>query len=295
MRILVLGVTGMLGHATFDLLHPDKKFEVWGTVRGEERKRFFPESARSHLISGVEVLDTDRLSDVIGQVKPDVVVNAIGLVKQLSTANDPLVVLPVNSLLPHQLANLCRNARARIIHISTDCVFSGRRGNYVEADPSDADDLYGKSKFIGELPDAPGSVTLRTSMVGHELDSKHGLVDWFLSQSGRVKGFAKAIFSGLTTNELARVIRDAIIPHPELTGVYHVGAAPIAKLELLRLVASVYQKQIDIVPDDSLVVDRSLNSARFTAATGYVAPSWPDLIAEMHRTRERTVGHSASR
>lgn len=290
MRVLVLGATGMLGHATFDLLDGDAKVEVWGTVRGEERKRFFPESARSRLIAGVEVLDTDRLATVIRQVKPDVVVNAIGLVKQLSTANDPLVVLPVNSLLPHQLANIAREARARLIHISTDCVFSGRKGGYTESDLSDAEDLYGKSKFIGELPDAPGSITLRTSMIGHELDSKHGLVDWFLSSSGRVKGFARAVFSGLTTNELARVMRDVIIPHPELTGVYHVGAAPIAKLELLRLIASNYEKQIEIVPDESLVVDRSLNSARFTATTGYVAPSWPDLIAEMHRGRARRAG-----
>src|SRR5690606_15019611 len=185
------------------------------------------------------------------------------------------------AMFPHRLARLCGLADIRVIHVSTDCVFSGRTGAYTESDPSDAEDLYGKSKFIGELHDLKHAITIRTSIIGHELNSNFALVDWFLSQKGAVRGFAKAIFSGLPTVELASVIKDCVLTHPELHGLYHVAAAPITKLELLRLISRQYKKEIDIVPDERLVIDRSLNYERFRQATGYVAPAWPDLIEKM--------------
>jgi dTDP-4-dehydrorhamnose reductase len=171
------------------------------------------------------------------------------------------------------------------VQISTDCVFSGRQGGYRESDPTDATDLYGQSKFIGEVRDAAHAITLRTSIIGHELASCHALVDWFLSQQGRAPGYSRAVFSGLPVNEFARVIRDFVLPHPELHGLYHVSARPITKCELLRLIARVYGKDIEIVPDDAVVIDRSLNSERFTQATGYVAPDWPALIESMRNSR----------
>jgi dTDP-4-dehydrorhamnose reductase len=178
---------------------------------------------------------------------------------------------------------MCSLVGARMIHVSTDCVFSGRQGHYRESDQPDATDLYGRSKLLGEV-DYPHAVTLRTSIIGHEFGRATALVDWFLTQTTQsVKGFKKAVFSGVPTVELARVMKDFVLPRPDLRGLYHVAAQPIAKFDLLTLVAHQYGKEIEIVPDESLVIDRSLNAARFHEATGYVAPEWPALIEAMHQ------------
>lgn len=280
MKILVFGASGMLGNAMYRLLSESETLDVSATVRSESARRFFPEALGARLISGVDVENQDSLERTLAQIRPDVVVNCIGLVKQLADADDPLAALPINSMLPHRLANLCRLASARLIHVSTDCVFSGSRGNYCESDTSDATDLYGKSKFIGEVS-YPHAVTLRTSIIGHELTGNHSLIGWFLAQQGPVKGYTKAIFSGLPTVELARVVRDHVLPKRDLSGLYHVAAEPIAKFDLLKIVAKVYGKDIAIEPDDRVSIDRSLNAERFRSATGYVAPAWPDLIARM--------------
>jgi dTDP-4-dehydrorhamnose reductase len=187
-------------------------------------------------------------------------------------------------LLPHRLAGLCELVGARLVHMSTDCVFSGKKGDYHESDPSDAEDLYGKSKFLGEVV-YPHAITLRTSIIGHELQGARSLIDWFLSQERQCKGYTKAIYSGMPTVVLAQLVRDVIIPQTDLTGLYHVAAKPISKFDLLRLVADVYGKTIEIIPDDKLVIDRSLNAERFRDATGYVAPGWPKLIELMHTYR----------
>lgn len=283
----MLGVTGMLGSQVFQSLSKDSRYTAYGTMRGPEGLRFFAEEARSRIVTGFDALDHDSLVHVFNQVRPDVVINCIGLIKQLSSANDPLVALPVNSLLPHRLERLCQLSGARMIQISTDCVFSGDKGAYVETDESDAKDLYGKSKYIGELHDGKNSITLRTSIIGHELYSSHSLIDWFLSQGGSVRGFGKAVFSGLPTVELARVITDYVIPKEELRGLYHVSAEPIDKYSLLTLVAQVYGKKISIEYDDSVRIDRSLDSSRFREASGYSPPDWKLLVETMLKSRER--------
>ena len=285
MKILIFGVTGMLGSAVFREFVFDPRFQVSGTLRSTSGRKFFPEAVQERLVSNVDVLDQDALVATIERIRPNVVINCVGLIKQLADAKDPLAALPINAMLPHRLARLCALAGARLIHVSTDCVFSGRRGMYIESDVSDADDLYGKSKFIGELHDQPNAITLRTSIIGHELGSRYALIDWFLSQTGEVKGYGKAIFSGLPTVELARVMRDFVIPAPELHGLYHVSAVPIDKLSLLRLVADVYGKEVAIVPDAEVSIDRSLDSSRFREATGYVPPNWPELVRLMHDRR----------
>jgi len=285
MKILILGVTGMLGNAVFRVFNGDAAHQTWGTLRSGSALRHFPERCHPQLLVGVDVLDQDALTAVMAKVRPDVVINCVGLIKQLADAKDPLTALPINAMLPHRLARLCALAGARLIHVSTDCAFSGRKGLYQETDLSDAEDLYGKSKYIGELHDLPHAITLRTSIIGHELGSSYALVDWFLSQQGSVKGFTKAIFSGLPTVELARVMKDFVIPHPQLNGLYHVAAAPIDKFELLNQVAAQYGKQIEIRPDDALAIDRSLDGSRFRQAIGYVAPEWPELIRRMHEQR----------
>ena len=281
MRILVLGASGMLGNAMVRVLNEKADWQVHGTIRSESSKRFFSHDIASRLISGVDVEQHDSLMQAIIRIRPQVVINCVGLIKQLADADDPLQAIPINSLLPHRLARLCELSGARLMHMSTDCVFTGDKGGYLESDPSDARDLYGRSKFLGEVA-YPHTITLRTSIIGHELQSAHGLVDWFLSQQGKCNGFTRAIFSGFPTVVLAQIVRDYVIPHTELAGVYHVAAQPISKFDLLKLIADTYGKKIEIVPSDKLVIDRSLNSQRFRDATGYVVPSWPELIKLMH-------------
>lgn len=285
MRVLVLGVTGMLGSAVFRLLSSTPGIEVSGTARSSGKLHAFPEKTRATVLVGADILFDDGLADVVATTRPDVIINCIGLIKQLAEADDPLQALPINSLLPHRLARLAAPSNTRIIHISTDCVFSGSKGGYIESDAPDAQDLYGKSKQLGELTGYPHAVTLRTSIIGHEIDSRYGLLEWFLSREGSVRGYRKAIFSGLPTPELARVIRDHVIPDRKLQGLYHVSAQPIDKCSLLRLIAEVYGKEIRIEPDDSVVIDRSLQSVRFRAETGYQPPAWPELVRRLQASR----------
>lgn len=286
MKVLILGASGMLGNAMIRKLTENPSLEVFGTIRSSSAARHFSAEIAQRLVSGVDVERHDALVDVIGSVRPDAVINCIGLVKQLADADDPLISLPINAMLPHRLARLCKIAGARFVHVSTDCVFNGKRGNYSEADISDAEDLYGKSKYLGEVRDE-NAITLRTSIIGHELAGSHGLVDWFLSQDGPIKGYARAIFSGLPTVELARVVSEIVLSNPALNGVYNVASQPISKLDLLQLVSKVYGRTTIIERDDSVIIDRSLNAERFHAATGYVAPSWADLINSMHEFDRR--------
>ena len=281
MKVLVVGASGMIGSTVMRVLSQNRNWQVFGSIRDSDTKRFFSPAIRECLIDGVEVEQQDGLVKILNQIRPDVVVNCAGLTKHKPEAEDPLVSIPINTLMPHRLAGLCKLVGARLIHISTDCVFSGEKGNYTEDDFADARDVYGKSKALGEI-DCLNAITLRTSTIGHELQSAYGLLDWLLSQEGQCKGFAQAIFSGLPTVVFAQVIRDVVIPHPELTGLYHVSAKPINKFDLLKLIAEIYGKNIDIVRDDQVVIDRSLNSTKFQLATGYVTPEWPELIKLMH-------------
>jgi len=280
-KVLVLGAGGMLGNAIFRLFANAGRDSVTGTLRSASKMRYFTPEQRDRLISDVDVTDDRSLAAVFDDVKPSIVINCIGIIKQHSAAKDPLTALTINAVLPHRLAQLCADHGARLIHMSTDCVFSGDRGGYREDDFPDADDLYGRTKYLGETH-YPHTVTLRTSIIGHELGSAYSLIDWFLNQEGSVKGYSKAIFSGLPTIEVARVIRDFVYDNLTLSGVYHLSAHPISKHDLLSLVAQAYGKKIEIVPDTTVDIDRSLNSERFRQATGYVPTPWPDLIHTMY-------------
>ena len=280
-RILVLGATGMLGNAVLKLFAQSHEFQTFGSARSSGALHLLPKDLQTNIITGVDVESVDSLTSLFASVHPDVVINCIGLVKQLAEADDPLIAIPINAMLPHRLAKLCEVAGARFVHISTDCVFAGTKGMYKEEDASDANDLYGRSKYLGEV-DYPHAITLRTSIIGHELAGASSLVGWFLAQEGSVNGFKRAIFSGLPTVEIARIIRDHVIPHPDMHGLYHVSAKPINKYDLLSLVAQVYGKAIEIIPDEKFVIDRSLDSNRFRLATGYETPEWHTLIKIMH-------------
>jgi len=274
----------MLGSAVLRAFHGRPGQNVVATIRSTSSLKYFTPAQQADIITNVDVLDSDALVSLLNSTTPDTIINCVGVIKQLPSAADPLVALPLNALLPHKLARLAALSGARLVHISTDCVFSGTVGNYTEESIPDATDLYGISKRLGEVIDYNNAVTLRTSIIGRELISTNSLVDWFLTQEGEVKGFERAIFSGLPTCELAEILRDIVIPNPALKGLYHVSAKPISKFDLLQLIAAEYGKDIRIVPDASLAIDRSLNSTRFFTDSGYISADWPELVKRMRNS-----------
>jgi dTDP-4-dehydrorhamnose reductase len=279
-KVLILGASGMLGNTILRAFRTFHAYEVYGTVRSISSVELFAPELRERIRAGVDVENVDGLIQVFQEVQPRIVINCIGLIKQKAASEDVLSAAPLNALLPHRLARLCGMSDARLVHISTDCVFSGKRGLYCETDQPDAMDVYGRTKLLGEV-DYAHAITLRTSIIGHELESKRSLINWFLSQKGSVHGYTRAIFSGLPTVEVARVLHQYVLPNPELHGLYHLSAEPISKFDLLHLVSKIYGKNIDIIPSDSYAVDRSLSSERFRAATGYKPKPWPQLVADM--------------
>lgn len=282
-RVLILGCTGMLGHTLIEQLFSRDDLDVYATARTSAGlSSWFAPEIVCRIRPDVDVGNFDTVIRALAATQPDIIINCIGLIKQLPRSSDPLSAITVNSLLPHRISLICRTAGARMIHISTDCVFKGSKGGYIEEDPSDAIDLYGRSKFMGEV-EYPHCVTLRTSIIGHELKGKLGLLEWFLSQRSRVNGYANVIYNGFTTVELTRIISDYVLPNHELKGVYHVSSDRISKYELLKLLAERYGKRLNINRDESLIQDRSLDSTKFRNATGYCPPSWPEMIESMYQ------------
>ncbi|WP_404970339.1 dTDP-4-dehydrorhamnose reductase family protein [Vibrio campbellii] len=280
MKVLVIGATGMLGYSIFSNLSELSNLDVYGTVRSVNGvEHFFPSTDK--LIPNVDVKDFATLEKAVLDTKPDVVINCIGLIKQHDVSKQHVEAIEINALLPHKIAQLCDSIQARLVHFSTDCVFDGKTGSYLESDLPTATDLYGKSKCLGEV-DYGKHVTLRTSIIGHELKSSVSLIDWFLSQEGSVKGFSKAVFSGLPTVYVAKVLADYVLPNPSLSGLYQLSVDPIDKFSLISKVADVYSKKIEIEKFEDFVMDRSLNSTKFREETGFVAPSWDELVAIMH-------------
>lgn len=279
MRILILGGDGMLGHQL--LKHFQIQHEVRVTLRQDLNAYIKADLFnKNNSFTGIDIRSIERVAEVMAEFKPDAVINAVGIVKQRRDAKESIPSLEINALFPHRLAVLCSGMRARLIHMSTDCVFSGEKGNYLENDPSDAKDIYGKTKYLGEVHEHH-CLTLRTSIIGKELSRHTSLLDWFLGQSGSVKGFKNAIYTGFTTQEMSRIIEKMLIHHPNASGVYQVSSDPINKYELLLLIRAELGLDIEIIPDEIFECDRSLDSSRFRKDFNYVPPSWTSMIAEI--------------
>jgi dTDP-4-dehydrorhamnose reductase len=279
MRVLILGGDGMLGHQIYKTLREHHQTAV--TLR-----QAFAAYAGYGLFDPatsfceIDARSLEQIATPFEKFKPQVVVNCIGLVKQRDKTTDALSNLELNALLPHRLAQLTSRAGASLIHISTDCVFSGRTGMYVETDPADAEDLYGRTKLLGEVT-SPGCLTLRTSIVGRELARKQGLLEWYLAQTGTVQGYRRAIFSGVTTVYLSRVIRRLIERYPGAHGLYHVSGEAIDKCALLHLLRDRFRSGANIVGDDAVVINRSLDSSRFCREFDCQPPTWSEMVAEL--------------
>lgn len=280
MRILILGGDGMLGHQLLESYQ--QRHDVRVTLR-----RDLSDYAQFGLFNvensytGIDIRNNDRLVEVFSDFHPEAVVNAIGIVKQRTEAADAIPSLEINSLLPHRLAVLCKATGARLVQLSTDCVFSGKKGNYSETDDSDAQDLYGKTKYLGELHE-DHCITLRTSIIGLELSRRKSLIEWFLAQKGVIKGYKRAFYSGFTTIEMARIIENLLLHHPQLSGLWHVASQAISKYDLLTMFSNMLGRDdIQIELDDSFICDRSLDGSRFNNAVSYTPPGWDELLTEL--------------
>ena len=278
-RILVIGASGMLGHEAVRVLAPD--FEVWGACRNPQD---LPDIGipPERILGGLDATSAQSAQDLIARVRPDLCINAAGIVKQRAQAKAAIPSILVNSLWPHVLAEACRSHGTRMVHVSTDCVFSGAKGSYVESDVPDDFDLYGRSKLLGEVTDQDHVVTLRTSIIGWQIGEPTGLVGWFAAHRREpLKGYVKAVFSGLTTRALTEVIRDVVIPDASLSGLWHVSADAIDKYTLLADLARHLGWTVDLTPVDQPVIDRSLDSSRFRTRTGWTPPGWEQMLGEL--------------
>jgi len=276
MRVMVVGATGTLGHRL--CIEWADRFECWGTVRDPIGEAVAELLEPARLIAGVTADEPSTVRSALERARPEVVVNCVGAVKQAEAGQRPIPAIRINSLFPHELAAACRESSVRMIHVSTDCVFSGERGRYSEDDVPDATDIYGRSKLLGEVS-GEGLLTLRTSLIGRELRSSLGLLEWLISnRGGSVKGFSRAVFSGLTTIALADEIGALIEEQPELEGLWHLASQPIDKLKLLSMLDRKLELGIEIVPDRSVIVDRSLDSGRLCRATGRQPCRWEEMV-----------------
>ena len=277
-KILLVGASGLLGSSLFKYFLQKKDIFVFGTIRSLKTQ---PNFDSSKLFTGVNLEEKNDLESIFGKVLPNVVINCAGITNKSNEIKNYHKVISLNSLLPHYLSTLSLKYKARLIQMSTDCVFSGSKGNYLEDDFPDALDLYGRSKLLGEITYL-NAITLRTSMIGHEVNSSRGLLEWFLSQKVSVEGYKKAIFSGLTTIEIGRVIYEYILFNSNLVGLYHLSADPVNKHDLLLMIKNIYNTNFNIKPDHKkIVIDRSLDSTKFRKATGFLPKSWPLMIKEM--------------
>lgn len=278
--ILTLGITGMLGHTLFQKLTYNINFTTYGTTR-----KALPSSVQRSLIyENIQANNLENIANIISTLKPKFVINCIGIIKQLPSAKDSIPTISINALFPHQLAQICLQHNVKLIQISTDCVFSGNKGNYTEQDNPDPIDLYGRTKLLGEVT-YNNCLTLRTSIIGRELSSQNGLVEWFISQKGKtVKGYDRAIYTGLTTQALAQIIEKIILEHPSLSGLWHVSSEPITKYQLLNIINETFHLKITIERDQTFICNRSLNSDRFRQHTGFILPTWESMITELYQT-----------
>ena len=284
MKILILGSGGLIGNTMTRYFFENTNHEVFGMLRDESKLSFFKDEFYNNLFINKDIFDYCLLEKTIKNFSPNFIINCIGITNKINNNSKILNIdyMEINALFPRMLLNICKKNNIKLIQFSSDCVFSGKRGFYSENDYPDPLDIYGKSKFLGEL-DNDECITIRKSAIGHEINSKNGLLEWFLAQNQSVNGYRNAIFSGLTVLELSKIISSYIIPNPNLKGIFHIASEPISKYNLLKIIAKEYQKDIKVLPNDTLKIDRSLNASFFNKLTGYKPKSWLKLIESMNQ------------
>ena len=280
MKIIILGINGMIGSSIFNELSKNKDLQILGTLRKKEAKTNFRKSLQRNIII---LKNLNKIDLMIDEFKPEVLINCIGITKHRPELNNFQNTILINSIFPHNLNDICLSYNIKLIHISTDCVFLGNKGNYSNYDNTDPIDFYGKTKALGEICNDK-TLTIRTSTIGHEFNTSYGLLEWFLTQKENCEGYKNAFFSGLTTLELSKIIYKAVLPNLELSGIYNVGGPIIDKFTLLNIFKEIYKKEINITINKKFVIDRSLNSTAFYSKTNYIPLDWFSQIEEMHNS-----------
>ena len=279
-KILILGISGMLGNTLYYLFSRDNiNYKTYGTIRYPLKNKLL-KNLNDKIYLGYNIENINKFDELISKIKPDYVINCIGLIKQKKSSINKYI--KINSIFPKKLEQICIKRNVKLIHFSTDCIFNGTKGNYSEKDISDADDIYGISKYLGELTNK-NSLTIRTSIIGHELKTKFGLIEWFLNSNKQIDGFKKAFFSGLTTVEVFNILAKIIQSNIRFSGIYHVSSNKISKFDLLNLISIIYSKKILIKPNSKITIDRSLNSSLFKLKLNYKPPTWKSMIKTLHQ------------
>ena len=288
MKLLIFGADGMIGSGLWRHFFWQTEHDVVAVTRTDRLRSRFPANASFRAEGALESLSL--LDEIIANEKPDIILNCVGVTKHVDAGHDPLAVISSNSLLPHLMLVACRNHGSRLVQISTDCVYRGTRGNYRETDEPDANDLYGRSKILGEIVNASEALTIRVSTVGFELDSRRGLLEWFLAQTDNCRGFPNAFFTGLTTIELARLLDRYVFPAPEMHGLRHIAGPRISKYDLLLKFREHFRLDIDIIPDGDFAIDRSLDGNKIAAETTLISKTWDEMLWDLNDSRSREYG-----
>jgi len=283
MNVLIFGITGMIGNGLFRNISEFRDINVFGTVRVANNKLFFDDILRENILVIKDVMSDKNLEILFKKTKPNFVINCTGVIKQNKYSESPLEVIPINSLFPHKLIKYCELYNAKLLQLSTDCVFNGLKGNYSEDDIPDAKDLYGLSKIIGEIKDNRNVLTIRTSVIGHEFQRKKSFLDWVVNSSKTINGYKNALYSGLTVKELVGVIFNHVF-EKDLYGLYHISSNYISKFRLIEIICNIYNINVKIIPNDTFKIDRTLDGKKFKAKTGYIAPDWEEMIEKYYRT-----------
>lgn len=281
--ILVLGASGLVGNMVFRVLSEDNSYYTYGTIRSDVSKKYFIPLLSKNLITVDNILSPNNILALINKIQPNIIINCISIGRPIP--HEFSLLLPSLALFPRRLYYFCELMGIRLINISSDGVFSGKLGNYSETDVPDAQDPYGQSKLLGEV--LGNALTFRTSFIGPELFHKMGLLEWVLSNSGTCAGYSSSIFSGVTTLEFSKFLKNVAIPNKKLAGIFHLASTPCSKFDLLNMIKIEYGLDLEIYPEVSLVVDRSLNASLLEFATGYTAPSWGDMLRSL---REYSFG-----
>ena len=283
MKLLILGANGLVGNTIAKYFFERTAYQTIAIIRDYSKIKLFNEKYHPNFSVINNILDFDETKKKLQYLRPDILINCLGITNKQNLVNSNQIenIININSVLPHRLQRICSDLDARLIHLSTDCIFSGNKGFYTENDIPDPIDPYGRTKLLGEL-DFENTLTIRKSVIGHELVNRKGLLEWFLNQNGSIQGYKNVIFSGLTVLELAKLIDKYIFPRSDLKGILNISGESISKFDLLKIISDIYNKSIEIIPNESIKINRTLNSSKFNKLTGYKPNSWPVLIKSMY-------------
>jgi dTDP-4-dehydrorhamnose reductase len=286
MRLLILGASGLIGHKLLLKLSID--FDVYGILhKSKENYGSIKLFAGQKIIDKVDVSDFGSICGILEVINPDVILNCVGITLRKDEINDPFKAIKINALFPHQLANWAKANNKRVIHFSTDCVFNGSTGNYTENSLTTAENIYGRTKALGEI-NYDHTLTIRSSFIGQELFGKTELLDWFLQQDGKqIKGFTNTLYSGVSTNFMAYIVKTIILDFPKLSGLYQLATEkPISKYELLCIAKKAFEIGVEIIPDDKQVHKPTLNGSKLNDKIKIEVPSWEEMMNDIALNKE---------